>query len=382
MTEADIRGLLHNNSQQIMLDGYGNTSPNALALNDVLEYISTNTGRHTKTSMKSLLDRFTRSPYGFIEADVQWLVTKLFRTGDISFYVNSEPVTLLSKPENEIFRFVTRREFNERLMMERRDKVPEKQKKSVREVMKELFGASAASDDDDAIMKSFLTYAGAFKTKLEQYDIHYRNQPKYPGRKVIKDGLSLLQKVLDLRFTNEFFKTVDGLRDDFFDLTEDYEPVRAFFDGEQQGTVTFRGELLSDMPLFRIAQSFGTVFQNPRTQFYTVNTTSEIAFGLENMGTPREQIRKRVEQTAKELETLNGKPYPVVQVVGGGSQAEYLNQLTADALGKTVYAGPTEASAIGNIIVQMWGRGGIGSLDEARQIVGASFPVKVFQPRS
>ena len=87
-------------------------------------------------------------------------------------------------------------------------------------------------------------------------------------------------------------------------------------------------------------------------------------------------------QTAKELETLNGKQYPVVQVVGGGSQAEYLNQLTADALGKTVYAGPTEASAIGNIIVQMWGRGGIGSLDEARQIVGASFPVKVFQPRS
>jgi rhamnulokinase len=87
-------------------------------------------------------------------------------------------------------------------------------------------------------------------------------------------------------------------------------------------------------------------------------------------------------QTAKELETLNGKPYPVVQVVGGGSQAEYLNQLTADALGKTVYAGPTEASAIGNIIVQMWGRGGIGSLDEARQIVGSSFPVKVFQPRS
>ena len=78
-------------------------------------------------------------------------------------------------------------------------------------------------------------------------------------------------------------------------------------------------------------------------------------------------------QTAKELETLNGKPYPVVQVVGGGSQAEYLNQLTADALGKTVYAGPTEASAIGNIIVQMWGRGGIGSLDEARQIVGAFY---------
>nr|WP_081794701.1 ABC transporter ATP-binding protein [[Eubacterium] cellulosolvens] len=93
-----------------------------------------------------------------------------------------------------------------------------------------------------------------------------------------------------------------------------------FFDGEQQGTVTFRGELLSDMPLFRIAQSFGTVFQNPRTQFYTVNTTSEIAFGLENMGTPREQIRKRVEQTAKELEIEYLMDRSIFELSGGEKQ--------------------------------------------------------------
>lgn len=86
-------------------------------------------------------------------------------------------------------------------------------------------------------------------------------------------------------------------------------------------------------------------------------------------------------KTAQELEELTGKKYQRVQVVGGGSQAEYLNQLTADALGKEVYAGPAEASAIGNILVQMKGRGEIKDMDEAGEIVGASFPVKVFQPR-
>ena len=86
-------------------------------------------------------------------------------------------------------------------------------------------------------------------------------------------------------------------------------------------------------------------------------------------------------KTAKELENLTGKKYRKVQIVGGGSQAAYLNQLTADALGKEVTAGPVEASAIGNIIVQMWGRGAIRDLEEAGQIVRDSFPVEVFRPR-
>ena len=84
---------------------------------------------------------------------------------------------------------------------------------------------------------------------------------------------------------------------------------------------------------------------------------------------------------ALELEELTGKKYPAVQVVGGGSQADYLNQLTANALSREVYAGPAEASAIGNILVQMWGRGEIRNLEEAGRIVAASFPVKVFRPQ-
>ena len=206
-----------------------------VALNDVAAYISTNTGRHTKTSMKSLLDRFMKAPYGFIEADVQWLVTKLFKAGDVAFFVNSEPVTLLSKTEDEIYRFVTRKEFNERLMMDRREKATDKQKKSVRDVMKALFKGAVPSDDDDAMMKTFLTFAESFKTQLEKLEIHYQNQSAYPGRSVIAKGKALMTNVLGIKFSSEFFKTVDEKRDDYFDLAEDFQPVKAFFEGDQKG---------------------------------------------------------------------------------------------------------------------------------------------------
>ena len=232
-SESDIRSLLRTGPQQISLEGVS-TGKNELALNDVSAYINTNTQRHTKTSMKSLLDRFMKAPYGFVEADVQWLAAKLFRSGDIAFFVNSEPITLLSKSEDEIFRFLTRKEFNERLMMERREKPSDKQKKAVRDVMKELFRASSASDDDDALMKTFLTYAESFKNKLEQLEIHYQNQPKYPGRQVVASGKALMQKLVDIKYSTEFYQTVDKLQEDYYELAEDFEPVNAFFSGDQR----------------------------------------------------------------------------------------------------------------------------------------------------
>ena len=233
VSESDIRSVLQAGPQQVSIDGVA-TGKNELALNDVAAYISTNTSRHTKTSMKSLLDRFMKAPYGFIEVDVQWLVAKLFKSGDIAFFMNSEQITLLSKSDSEIFRFITRKEFNERLMMERREKASDKQKKTVREIMKELFKTSSVSDDDDALMKAFLTYAESFKNKLEQLEIHYQNQPKYPGRGVIQEGKALMLKTLGIKFSTEFFQTVERSRGDFFDLAEDYEPVKAFFNGDQR----------------------------------------------------------------------------------------------------------------------------------------------------
>ncbi len=85
-------------------------------------------------------------------------------------------------------------------------------------------------------------------------------------------------------------------------------------------------------------------------------------------------------KTVKELEKIIGKEYDCIYVIGGGSNASYLNQLTADATGKKVYAGPAEATAIGNLMAQMIRSGELGGLEEARQCVFDSFGIETYEP--
>jgi rhamnulokinase len=82
-----------------------------------------------------------------------------------------------------------------------------------------------------------------------------------------------------------------------------------------------------------------------------------------------------------ELEQLTGKPITQVRVIGGGSKNRLLNQFTADATGRKVLAGPVEATALGNLAVQMLATGEAGSLAEARAMIELSFPTEVFEPR-
>ncbi len=85
-------------------------------------------------------------------------------------------------------------------------------------------------------------------------------------------------------------------------------------------------------------------------------------------------------ETVKEIEDITGKHYDSIHIVGGGANADYLNRLTAERTGRTVHSGPTEATAIGNLTVQMLKNGEYGSLEEARKAIFDSFEIKTFEP--
>jgi rhamnulokinase len=80
------------------------------------------------------------------------------------------------------------------------------------------------------------------------------------------------------------------------------------------------------------------------------------------------------------LSLLTGKTYTSLNIVGGGCQDMYLNQLTANATGLTVYAGPVEGTAIGNLIVQFIAAGEFEDLQAARKAIRNSFDIKEVQP--
>lgn len=81
----------------------------------------------------------------------------------------------------------------------------------------------------------------------------------------------------------------------------------------------------------------------------------------------------------KEIEDITGKKYEAINIIGGGSNADYLNKLTAKRTGMTVYAGPTEATAIGNLVAQMICDGTFENLSQARKNIFDSFDVKKYE---
>lgn len=232
MDDASIRKLMRRAGSQLSL-GSGEATANAHALEDVLSYIAGNTRVHMKTSMKTVKDRFMKAPYGFVDDDIHWLVACLFKRGDLDFTVNGAAVTRTNTADEDIINYITKRAFAEKLLMEEHTRVPEKEKKAVREVMKELFHVSSVTEDEDTQMQDFQRYSRNLLREFEELERSYQDCP-YPGKKVVESGKQLLRSVGSIQRPLEFFQTVSRRRDDFLDLAEDYEPVHAFFHGEQR----------------------------------------------------------------------------------------------------------------------------------------------------
>ena len=85
-------------------------------------------------------------------------------------------------------------------------------------------------------------------------------------------------------------------------------------------------------------------------------------------------------QTARQIENNTGRRFRRIYIIGGGARADYLNRLTAQAAERTVVAGPAEATAIGNLLAQLIAYGELGSLEEGRRCVAASFELKSYEP--
>lgn len=99
----------------------------------------------------------------------------------------------------------------------------------------------------------------------------------------------------------------------------------------------------------------------------------EIAYSVFN------SLTKSYRDSVNEIERLTGIKYESINVFGGGCQNNLLNQMLAEQTGKTVFAGPVEATAIGNIVTQMIGKKEIKDISEGREIIKKSFEIQEFK---
>ncbi len=114
---------------------------------------------------------------------------------------------------------------------------------------------------------------------------------------------------------------------------------------------------------------------------YCLKTDQPVPISVgEIMQTVYRSLAKCYKDAIASLSALTNKTYTSVNIVGGGCQDMYLNQMTANATGLPVYAGPVEGTAIGNLIVQMIAGGEFDSLETARKAIKNSFDIKEVTP--
>ena len=196
------------------------------------------------------------------------------------------------------------------------------------------------------------------------------------------------EQSLSFNFTNEggiggsfrFLKNISGLW-----LVQ--ECRRAWASAGQEYSYSELTRKAAEAPAFRsLVDPNSAVFLSPggmpgRLQRYCLehgqpapqSVGEFVRCALESLALAYRKVIGQLEQTL-------GYSLEAVHIVGGGSQNRLLNQFTADATGKPVIAGPVEATAIGNLLVQAMAMGRLSSLAEARQLVRRSFPLEVFEP--
>jgi len=250
-TSSDIDAIFRSTNQMTLGDVDIKVA-NKLALDDILGAIELASVRHAKTSMKSLLDRFSVAPYGFVELDVQWLVAMLFKQGKVTFTLNSKNISPIDTDINDLVKYITKRDYAEKLLIEKRERATERQIKSVKEVMKDLFSMTAVNEEDDTLMKNFKSRATNKAKDIESLLVEYRLESRFPGKAALTKALELLGEIIDTSNPIEFFKFVDGHKDELLDLAEDTAPVIAFFEGEQK-------------KIFEKAWKFIDIFNNSKT---------------------------------------------------------------------------------------------------------------------
>jgi rhamnulokinase len=93
-----------------------------------------------------------------------------------------------------------------------------------------------------------------------------------------------------------------------------------------------------------------------------------------------EGLALRYRKAVADLDELTGRSTQLVHILGGGSRNRLLCQFAADATGRPVLAGPSEATAAGNVLLQALGRGSLGSMEEVREVVARSFALTLYEP--
>ena len=268
--KSDILAVLNSKSQE----GFQTAeNESQLALDSINDYVNDQDFVHTTPSLKVILDRFSSAPYGFHDLDIQWLVAKLFVDKNISLTINNEDISIKKEGSQKVLDYLTRGEYREKVLLGIKEIVSPINIKDAKEVLKDLFDYSIASDDSEKIMDEFKKVNTNKLAEINEKLILFNSNSKYPGKSVLEESRDLLMEVNGLNNESSFFKFISQNIDDFLDIADDLSPVLAFFNGAQrkifnEACDTYKDyednkNLINDTRLSEIANGINRIISMP-----------------------------------------------------------------------------------------------------------------------
>jgi hypothetical protein len=247
----DIISTIKEQSQETLAPGVSKSNN---ALNDVDDYIKTQSANFVKPSLKTILQRFTSAPYGFVDDDVVWLLAKLFSQQRISLILNSEMISLRTHKVEEIFKYLTGKDYKEKVLVEKKKETSEKKLKSVKLVLKDVFDTVESSSNDEVIHETFVTQADKKLTIIKDCLTYYRGNARYPGKQILENSRELIIDAISIKSLDQFFDYVFKHEDDFLDMGEDTYNVIQFFNNQK----TYFDEAVKTYEIFESNKNFIT----------------------------------------------------------------------------------------------------------------------------
>lgn len=225
-TTKDLSDILSNNNVQI---SFTEDEPNKLAIQEVDAYVERNTNRNIPVTMKSMTNLYSKAPYGWKELDIAGIASKLFKSQEINLEYNSE---YLSTSDINIVKYLTKRDYLDRILVKKRTKTPPKYIKNAKELAKEVFSFSAMPDDEDGLLKRFKDLVKGEIGKINELLVNY-NHGKYPGKDILVNGKKVFEDICDIKDAKEFYEELYDVKDDFLDYEEDSHDVKNFFKNQK-----------------------------------------------------------------------------------------------------------------------------------------------------
>lgn len=274
--KSDIIAAINEQSQETLAQG---VSKSHNALNDVDNYIKTQSDNFVKPSLKTIVLRFTAAPYGFVDDDVVWLLAKLFSQQRISLIMNSEMISLRNHKPEEIFKFLTGKDYREKVLVEKKKETPEKKLKSARLILKDVFNTVESSTSDEVIHDNFIVQANKKLTIIKDCLTYYRSNIRYPGKQVLEDAKELIIDTISIKSIDQFFDYVFKHEHDYTEMGEETYNVIQFFNTQK----SYFDEAVKTYNIFESNKNFITDDE-------LINTAESIHKIL-NMGNPYSHIK-------------------------------------------------------------------------------------------